>query len=624
MFEELKDKVRRLPGQPGVYLFKDKNDRVIYVGKAISLRSRVRSYLTENSSSSPRLKSLQSRLHDVEYVVTDSEVEALILECSLIKEYRPRFNVNLKDDKDYPYLLVTPELYPRLELLRLSQKGSKRARYLAHPDRQELRFGPYTDVGAVRETMHFLGSLFPLRRCRQPLDGKPSAERPCLNYQMKRCLAPCRGEAHVSVEHYNAMVRQVELFLQGRHGELERGLKKQMEEAAAEHRFEEAAMLRDRLHSLQRISGQQQKMLLATGSPDRDIIALSRLGSRAAVHLFQIRDGKLLNQGHYNLDGTEDVEDDEVLASFIKSYYNRVEQLPKEILLSSEPDDSALLIKWLKLKAGRSVKLNVPKRGSLKKLVDLAGRNGLLRLQEEEERFKRVTKEPLEELGRLLGLENPPERIEAYDISHLRGGEPVGAMVVFLDGEPFKSGYRRFNIRSAPAGDDYAALQEVLLRRSGRRGWPLPDLLLIDGGRGQLNSVRAALRDTPFEQVPAVSLAKNPDRLFTESSSMPMRMAANDPLLQLLQRIRDEVHRFAISGHRSRKSKSSLRSSIEDIPGIGPSRRVALLEHFGTVDSLREASASDLAEAPGISESLAAQIYAHLHKQESAGSDELQ
>jgi excinuclease ABC subunit C len=618
VFEELKDMVRRLPDQPGVYLLKDKNDRVIYVGKAISLRSRVRSYLNENSSSSPRLKSLQSRLHNIEYVVTDSEVEALILECSLIKEYRPRFNVNLKDDKDYPYLLVTPELYPRLELLRLSQKGSKRARYFAHPGREELRFGPYTDVGAVRETMHFLGSLFPLRRCRKPLDGKPSVDRPCLNFQMKRCLAPCRGQAYVPAEQYSEMVRQVELFLQGRHGELERGLKKQMEEAAAENRFEEAATLRDRLHSLQRISGQQQKMILDADSPDRDIIALSRLGIRAAVHLFQIRNGKLLNQGHYNLDGAEEVEDDEVLASFIKSYYNRVEQLPKEILLSSEPEESALLAEWLKLKAGRSIKLNVPKRGSLRKLVDLAGRNGLLRLQEEEERFKRVTKEPLEELGRLLGLDNPPERIEAYDISHLRGGEPVGAMVVFLEGEPFKSGYRRFNIRSAPAGDDYAALQEVLLRRSGRKGWPLPDLLLIDGGRGQLNSVRAVLRDTPFRPVPAISLAKNPDRIFTESSSMPMRMAANDPLLQLLQRIRDEVHRFAISGHRSRKSKSSLHSSIEDIPGIGPSRRIALLEYFGNVERLREASAGDLAEAPGISESLAAQIYAYLHQIEGA------
>lgn len=616
MFEELKEKVRRLPDQPGVYLLKDINDRVIYVGKAISLRSRVRSYLIENSSSSPRLRSLQSRLHNVEYVVTDSEVEALILECSLIKEYRPRFNVNLKDDKDYPFLLVTPELYPRLELLRLSQKGSRRARYIAHPDREELRFGPYTDVGAVRETMQFLGSLFPLRRCRQPLEGSPTAERPCLNYQMKRCLAPCRGEGAVPVEQYNEMVRQVELFLQGRHSELERGLKKQMEEAAAAHRFEEAAELRDRLHSLQRISGQQQKMILATGSPDRDLVALSRLGSRAAVHLFQIRDGKLLNQGHYNLDGAEEVEDEEVIASFIKSYYSRVEQLPKEILLSTEPDELVLLNEWLKQKAGRSVKLSVPKRGSLKKLVDLAGRNGLLRLQEEEERFKRVTKEPLEELGRLLGLENPPERIEAYDISHLRGGEPVGAMVVFLDGEPYKKAYRRFNIRKAPPGDDYAALQEVLLRRSSREGWPLPDLLLIDGGRGQLNSVRAALRDTTFSPVPAVSLAKNPDRLFTESSSMPMRMAANDPLLQLLQRIRDEVHRFAVSGHRNRKSKSSFRSSLEDLPGVGSSRRVALLDYFGSVDRINEASTEELAQVPGISSSLAAQIYTFLHKSE--------
>ncbi len=612
MLDQLRVLVRRFPDHPGVYLLKDKNERVIYVGKARSLRQRVRSYLADNTSGSPRLKSLQSKLAAIDYVVTDSEVEALILECSLIKEYRPRFNVNLKDDKDYPYLLITPELYPRLELLRLSQKGYKKARYFAHPDREEHRFGPFTDVGAVRDTMQFLSSIFPLRRCRQHLDGTPTADRPCLNYQMNRCLAPCRGAEKVLPAQYNEMVRQVELFLQGRHGELEAGLKKQMEEAAVAERFEEAASMRNRLQSLQRVVGQQQKMLLKENSPDRDILALVRNDNRAAVHLFQVRDGKLLSQEHFPLSGTDEIKDSEVISSFIKSYYNRVEAVPREILLSTEPAEVELLAEWLKVIAEHPVRLHRPVRGALKKLMDLAYRNGILRLHEEEERFSRVTKEPLEELGRLLGLDTSPERIEGYDISHLGGGEPVGAMVVFLDGESYKSGYRRFNIRKAPASDDYAALQEVLKRRAAQQDWPKPDMLLIDGGRGQLNAARAALPGTDLASVPVASLAKNPDRLFLDSSSMPMRMAANDPLLQLLQRIRDEVHRFAISGHRSRKSRSSLQSSLEKIPGIGPSRRAALLSHFGNAEKVIKASVEELALVPGISDTLALQIYRYL------------
>ncbi|MFU8793774.1 MAG: excinuclease ABC subunit UvrC [Dethiobacteria bacterium] len=614
MLDQLRAKVRRFPDQPGVYLLKDKNDRVIYVGKARSLRQRVRSYLVDNTSGSPRLKSLQTKLAAIDYVVTDSEVEALILECSLIKEYRPRFNVNLKDDKDYPYLLITPELYPRLELLRLSQKGSKKARYMVHPDREERRFGPFTDVGAVRDTMQFLGSIFPLRRCRQPLDGSPTAARPCLNYQMKRCVAPCRGAEEVSPAEYNEMVRQVELFLQGRHSELEAGLKKKMEEAAAVERFEEAASMRDRLHSLQRVVGQQQKMLLTENSPDRDIISLARTKRLAAVHLFQVRGGKLLSQEHFSLTGTDEIEDSEVISSFIKSYYNRVETVPREVILSTASAEIELLAEWLKMKADHPVRLHIPRRGALKKLTDLALRNGMLRLQEEEECLSRVKNEPLEELGRLLGLNTPPERIEGYDISHLRGDEPVGAMVVFLDGEPYNKGYRRFNIRKAPAGDDYAALQEVLKRRAANQNWPKPDLLFIDGGRGQLNAARKVLLGTVFESLPVIALAKNPDRLFLERSSMPMRMAASDPLLQLLQRIRDEVHRFAISGHRGRKNRSSLHSSLEEIPGVGPSRRTALLDHFGSAEKISQASVEELSLVSGISPALAGEIHIYLRR----------
>jgi len=612
MFKELKEKVNRLPDQPGVYLLKDENGKVIYVGKALSLRQRVRSYLAGSVSGSPRLKSLQNRLADVDYVVTDTGVEALILECSLIKEYRPRFNVNLKDDKDYPYLILTAELYPRLELLRLSQRGGRRGRYRPADGREEHRFGPYTDVSAVRETMRLLGSIFPLRRCRQPLTGSPAPERPCLNYQMKRCLAPCRGREAVCPDDYEKMANQVIMFLQGRYSELENSLKKQMEQAAAEERFEAAAALRDRLLSLQRVAGQQQKVLSVESGIDRDILALARHDGHAAVHLFQIRDGKLLRQGFFPLSGTEGVDNEEIMASFIKNYYNSEENLPREIAVSDQPADAGLLREWLKGRAGRKVDLRIPKRGPLKKMVDLAGRNCLLRLQEDAEQRRRKTEEPLRELARLAGLEEPPRRIEGYDISHLGGGETVGAMVVFREGEPFKEDYRLFNIKEAPAGDDYAALQEVLLRRAGRGDWGRPDLILIDGGRGQLNSAFEALHGTPLEGVPLIALAKNPDQLFLTAAAQPVRLPARNPMLQLLQRIRDEVHRFAVSGHRRRRSSRSIHSLLEDIPGIGPARRTALLNHFGSAENIMKAPVEQLEEVPTINRALAFVIYRSL------------
>ncbi|MFO7951272.1 MAG: excinuclease ABC subunit UvrC [Bacillota bacterium] len=618
MFEDLKEKIKQVPELSGVYLLKDSSNRVIYVGKAISLRQRLRSYLAENGQISPRLRSLQANWADVDFVVTDTEVEALILECNLIKEYKPRYNVNLKDDKDYPYLIITPELYPRLELLRLSQLSSKRARYQPAAGRQEYRFGPFTDVGAVRETMKFLSSIFPLRRCRQPLDGKPAPNRPCLNFQMKRCLAPCRGEEAVSPEEYNRLVKQALLFLKGRYSELQDKLKNQMEETSRNQRFEEAAALRDRLQSLQRVAGQQQKMALNEEDAERDVLALARHGGRSAVHLFQVRGGKLLSQDHYPLAGAEDVEDEEVIASFIKNYYNRVEIVPEEIVVSNCPTDVELLAEWLKFKAEKKVNLRIPKRGSSKKLVELARRNCYLRLQEDEEQKIKRNEQPLEELGNLVGLDKPPQRIEGYDISHLRGCESVGAMVVFVDGNPSKKDYRRFNIKSAPREDDYAALQEVLKRRVAKEDWPRPDLILIDGGRGQLNSAREVLANTSFNNISLVALAKNPDQLLLESAELPLRLSANNPVLQMLQRIRDEVHRFAIGGHRRRKGRKSIHSALEDIPGIGVSRRKILLQHFGSAEKIRKAEVKELAEVPGISSDLAQVIYDHLNKQEEA------
>ena len=615
MSDTLKDKVGRFPDLPGVYLIKDDHERILYVGKAASLRKRVRSYLSEAPASSPRLKSLQSRLADIDYLVTDTEVEALILECNLIKEYRPRYNVNLKDDKDYPYLIITGELYPRLELMRLSQRNSRRGRYRPEPGREERRFGPYTDVEAVRETTRLLGSLFPLRRCRQPLDGKSSPERPCLNFQMKRCLAPCRGREDVSPEHYEKMVKQVALFLQGRYSELEDKLKQQMEEAAAGQKYEAAAALRDRLYSLQRIAGQQQKMLMVENSIDRDILALARHNKYTAVHLFQIRDGKMLRQNHFALSGAENLGDDEVIASFMKNYYSRERELPLEIALSELPAEADLIGRWMREKAGRKVNLRQPQRGALKKMVDLAARNCYLRLQEDEEQRKKRISEPLEKLAVLLGLVQPPVRIEGYDISHLRGDQAVGAMAVFNEGEPAKEEYRKFNIKHAPAGDDYAALEEVLQRRAGQEQWSRPDVILIDGGRGQLNSAYEALYDTRFKEVPLVALAKNPDQIFLKDSPQPVRLPASDPLLQLLQRIRDEVHRFAVSGHRTRRSRVSIKSKLENIPGIGPARRKALLKHFGSTENIMKASVDQLAEVSTINRALAEKVYRALQEE---------
>ncbi|MDW7739163.1 MAG: excinuclease ABC subunit UvrC [Bacillota bacterium] len=616
MIKELKKTVSHFPDLPGVYLLKDKHDKIIYVGKAQSLRNRVRSYLTESPAALPRLKSLQEKLTAIEYIVTDSEVEALILECSLIKEYRPRFNVNLKDDKDYPYMLITPEKYPRLELLRLSQKSGKRGRYIAVPGKKEIRYGPYTDVGSIRETMQFLGTIFPLRRCRQPLDGTPASTRPCLNFQMKRCIAPCRGEDYVSAEEYDNIVRQVMLFLDGRFSDLEQKLKQQMEQAAERQNFEEAAVIRDRLKSLQQVAGYRQKVLLSEKSVDRDIIALSRLGKQSAVTLFQIRGGKLLNRDYFNLTGTVDVEDREVITAFIKSYYSRVDKIPSEIILSVQPADSEILGQWFGNKAKRKVTLKIPVRGGLKKLVELAERNCLLRLEEEEERRMTRIDKPLQDLQELLSLKEPPGRIEAYDISHLRGEETVGAMVVFNNGESSSDDYRFFNIRSAPAGDDYASLREVLLRRVKQNHWQKPDLVLIDGGRGQLSTIKEILQDTIFSDVPLLALAKNPDQLFVENSKQPVLLSADNAMLKLLQRIRNEVHRFAISGHRRRKNRRNIRSVLENIPGVGPVKRKALLEYFGSQERIIQASTEDLQKVPGINHSLAENIFRFFHNRQ--------
>jgi excinuclease ABC subunit C len=613
---QLQDKVSRLPASPGVYLFKDAVGRVIYVGKAVSLRQRARSYLTEGGAATPRLKALQAQMRDIEYLVTDSEVEALVLECNLIKEHRPRYNVNLRDDKDYPCLRLTSEPYPRLEYLRLSQKeGRGRIKQAAQTVQSTERFfGPYTNAGAVRHTMRLLGKIFPLRRCRQPLTGDPSFARPCLNYQMKRCLAPCRGAESVSVEEYSAQVKQVVLFLEGRQTELERELEERMKLASSQERYEEAAGLRDQLITLRQVSDRQQKVLDLQKAADQDILALVRNGKETAVHMFVVREGKLLRQEHFQLKKAAGELVSDLLSAFIKAYYSRGALPPSEIILSSPVDEKDLLQRWLKELAGYRVLLITPTRGDRRKLLDLAQRNGQHRLEEELQRSRQREQLPLAELAAVAGLTQELKRIEGYDISHLQGREAVGSMVVFEQGRPHKGSYRHFHLRRTPPGDDYAALQEVIGRRFARTDWPLPELILIDGGKGQLGAVREALDQAGFTLLPVLSLAKNPDQLFIQGAESPLILPAHSTLLQLLQRIRDEAHRFAQDYHRLLRRRGTSRSALERIPGIGSKRRAALLNHFGSMENLIRASEKQIESVPGFGKSISRSLYRHLHQ----------
>ena len=617
---KLADKVRQFPLSSGVYLIKDAVGRTIYIGKARSLRQRVRSYLAAGDAVSPRLQAIQAQMDDIEYMVTDSEVEALILECNLIKEYRPRYNVDLKDDKDYPCLRLTGGLYPRLEYMRLSQRGKHRnggrsREQEAVEEREAIYFGPYTDAGAVRETMRLLAKIFPLRRCRRPLTGEADKERPCLNYQMKRCLGPCRGAEKISPAEYNSMVGQIVSFLEGKRRTLEQQLEEGMHRAAGEERFEEAARMRDQLEAVRRITAQEQKVLDLKKSEDQDVLALVRHEGAVAVHLLVIREGKLIRRDHFPLgSAAAEAGDGEALGAFVKSYYSRGARPPKEIILSGEPDDRETLEGWLKKLAGTRVKLLTPRRGSKRRLVEMALRNGLLRLADEQERSMQRVLLPLEEVGRLAGLKEAPRRMEGYDISHLQGGAAVGVMVVFEQGRPYRDGYRRFHLGRTPPGDDCAALREVLQRRALHSEWPWPELMLIDGGRAQLNAAREALEKAGAPEVALLSLAENPDRIFLEREKTPILLPASSTLLQLLQRLRDEAHRFALDYHRRLRRQSTLHSRLEEIAGVGPQRRAALLKHYGSMERLYQATVEELADVPGISLVLAERIFRRLHQ----------
>lgn len=587
----VREKLKRLPESPGVYIMKDAKGAIIYVGKAIILKNRVRQYFQSNKNHTPKVRAMVQRVADFETILTASEVEALILECNLIKKHRPRYNISLKDDKSYPYIKVTlKDSYPRVCLTHRIVKDG--ARY----------FGPYTNVTAVHESLKLLRRLFPLRTC------KTLKDRPCLEYHIQRCLAPCVGT--VKKEDYDAMIQSVLLFLEGRTADVEKNLATRMKEAAATYQFEQAARLRDQLAAVRKIA---EKQKIVTDSGDQDAIGLARSAAGVCVHVYFIRAGKMIGREHFLLQGSEDEEDAALLSAFLQQYYHRATFLPQEILLPLALPEQPLLESWLTEKKGASVRTLVPQRGAKRAIVQMATENAEKYLADEAARRKITeaqTTGAVEELGRYLGLKTPPARMECFDISHIQGSETVASMVVFENGQPKKSDYRRYKIQSTEGKpDDFLSMREVTSRRYGAPDAALPDLIVIDGGKGQLSSALSIIRGAGHRDVPVVGLAKQFELVFREGESDPVVLPRHSQALYLIERIRDEAHRFAITYHRKLRGKRNLVSVLDHIVGIGPARRKALFAAFGTLSSIKAATEDDLAAAPGMTRPAAKAVY---------------
>lgn len=615
----MREKLDKLPESPGVYIYRDEKGEIIYVGKAVSLKHRVRSYFGAAAAKDPKVKALMLRARDLEYITTDSEVEALILESNLIKEHRPRYNVFLKDDKSYPYLKLTlHEEYPRVFITRRLVKDGSRY------------FGPYTQVGAVHETLRLLKRIFPLRTCKQKSPAPRS--RPCLNQHIKRCLGPCCGL--VTPEEYHRVVDGVLLFLGGRQEQLVKDLRQRMEQAAESLDFEQAAGLRDQLLAVEKVVEKQK--IVSGDLEDRDVVAMARAQGESCVMVFFVRGGKLIGREHFVLDETADMKRGEVINGFLKQYYLQAEYIPREVLVEDIPDgEQEVLERWLSEKRGGRVHIIKPRRGEKKKLVDLVGRNALLVLEEVQAgRTARNDdlQQALGELARVLELGAPPRRLECFDISNIQGAETVASMVVFEDGKPVPQQYRRFKIKTVSGPDDFASMREALGRRFARgreerdlvntgqlssrqaKFHRMPDLLVVDGGKGQLSSAVAVLEEQGCAGIPACGLAKEEELIFLPGRPEPVRLPEQSPALKMMQRLRDEAHRFAVTYHRQLRGKRNLKSMLEEIEGVGATRRRELMRTFGSVDKIREAGLDELAAVPGMNRKAARAVYDYFHE----------
>ena len=582
--DNIKNALAVLPEKPGVYLMHDASGKVIYVGKAVVLKNRVRSYFRNLASHTPKVKAMVAKIAEIETIVTSSEVEALILECNLIKKYRPRYNISLKDDKTYPYLKVTmQEDFPRLYVTRRQLRDG--ARY----------YGPYADAGAMHATVKLLRSMFPLRTCR-----KMNPDRPCLNYHIKRCLAPCAG--YISKADYHKMIKSICMVLDGRTTELERDLKQQMQEAADNYAFEEAARLRDQLQAVARLN-EAQKAVTNNGG-DMDIFGLGQDMTGLCVQLFFVRKGKLIGRDNFFLPDGGDTPQ-EVMTAFVKQYYNEATFIPKEVVLPylPEEDEKQLIETWLADKAQRRVELLLPQRGVKKDLLKLANDNAVKLLNERLRKGSLSLKNDLqaaEELQQALGLEHPLERMDCFDISHTQGSETVASMVVFRNGTSSKKDYRRYKIVSAEGKpDDFKSMQEVVYRRY-RDYEDLPSLVVIDGGKGQLSAAVEAFDAMGIRgRVALVGIAKRLEEIYFPGDSIPLYIDKNSESLRVVQHLRDEAHRFGITHHRNRRSHSQLSTMFDGVKGLGPKTHEALIKHFKSMKRVAEAGIDEVAKVIG-------------------------
>jgi excinuclease ABC subunit C len=595
----LHEQLASLPTEPGVYLFKDWQGKVIYVGKAANLSSRVRSYFSSAGSLSSKGRQLVSRIKELEFVVTDSDQEALILECSMIKKYRPRYNVRLKDDKTFPYLRINVnEDWPAVCVTRRFQRDG--ARY----------FGPFASAGSVRKTLRLIKRIFPFRSCTKSVDGK--AKRPCLNYYINRCLGPCIGA--VSKQEYGELISQVVLFLEGKQELVLRELNRKMKAAAQQLEFERAALLRDQIHDVERVIEGQRIAITLDG--DQDVIALAQDEGEAYVEIFLIRSNKVVGRDHFMMEGIGDENAGHIMASFVKQYYASASSIPQLILLQYPSDEASVLAEWLRRQKGKNVRLQVPYRGTKKQLMNMVAENASkgLRLAKAKQGKPEAITSGLQELREVLRLPQIPLRIEAYDVSNIQGTLAVASMAVLERGLPSPAQYRRFRIKTVAGADDCAMIREVLKRRLGRSGtsggnWAaMPGLILIDGGKGQLNAAVEAMKEMRAAYIPVASLAKENEEVLIADESKPVGIPKDSPALHLLQRARDEAHRFAISYHRRLRRTAAMASLLDPVPGIGPKRKKALLKRFVSIEAIKEASQEELSQVEGVTLALARRV----------------
>ena len=603
----LEEELKKLPDKPGVYIMHDKIGTIIYVGKAVNLKNRVRQYFRASTKHTAKIKRMVSNVDYFEYIITDSELEALVLECNLIKEHSPKYNTMLKDDKTYPFIKVSVhEAYPRVIFSRKMKHGT--GRY----------FGPYTSAGAVKDTIELLCKLYKIRTCNRVLPRDIGKERPCLNYHIGQCSAPCQG--YISQEDYKKSIDEVIDFLGGSYKKIIDGLTSQMMEASEKMEYEEAAKYRDLIASVKQVA--QKQKITADDSADRDVIACASDGTDAVVQVFFIREGKLLGRDHFHMSVAEGDGKSEIISQFMKQYYGGTPYIPNVIMIQEEIDDSDIIADWLSKIKKRKVSVVTPKKGDKEKLVELAYKNARMVLIQDGEKIKREQQRTTGAMEEIAGWLNIPNirRAEAYDISNTNGIESVGSMVVFEDGKPKKNDYRKFKIKTVKGPDDYKSMREVLTRRfkraiEGSSGFDIyPDLIMMDGGRGQVNIALEVLGELGLE-IPVCGMVKDDNHrtrgLYYNNVEIPIDTHSEG--FKLITRVQDEAHRFAIEYHRSLRSKAQVSSVLDAIEGVGPVRRKALMKHFQDIDKIRNASVEELCRADGITETVAVNIYKYFH-----------